>query len=90
MKIIIIDGAEIHNREELHDILKRELSLPDWYGRNLDALHDCLTDPRPEISLRILNKNALRDALGSYADAFFHVLRDSESDFFHWQEDNIK
>ncbi|GAA5151263.1 hypothetical protein GCM10023340_29850 [Nocardioides marinquilinus] len=26
----------------LHDVLARELGLPDWYGRNLDALADCL------------------------------------------------
>ena len=24
--------------------LGRELKFPDWYGANLDALHDCLTD----------------------------------------------
>lgn len=31
------------------DRILRELGLalhfPDWYGANLDALHDCLTDP---------------------------------------------
>lgn len=24
--------------------LKRDLDFPDWFGNNLDALHDCLTD----------------------------------------------
>jgi len=24
--------------------LKRDLDFPDWFGGNLDALHDCLTD----------------------------------------------
>jgi hypothetical protein len=24
--------------------LKRDLEFPDWFGGNLDALHDCLTD----------------------------------------------
>ena len=32
------------DKEVLHDTLARELALPDWYGRNLDALHDCLTE----------------------------------------------
>ena len=86
----VLDCAEIRTRNDLHDALMTLLPLPEWYGRNLDALHDCLTDPGPEISLRILHENALRDALGSYADAFFQVLRDSDSDFFHWQEDNIQ
>ncbi len=30
--------------EKAHDALARALSFPDYYGRNLDALHDCLTD----------------------------------------------
>lgn len=25
--------------------LGKALGFPEWYGRNLDALHDCLTDP---------------------------------------------
>lgn len=30
--------------EVLHE-LGRALGFPAWYGGNLDALHDCLTDP---------------------------------------------
>lgn len=25
--------------------LGKDLDFPDWYGANLDALHDCLTEP---------------------------------------------
>ena len=32
------------NREQLHDALSEALELPEWYGRSLDALYDCLTD----------------------------------------------
>lgn len=33
-----------------------EFDFPDWYGHNLDALYDCLTDPdwQPEGSLVLL------------------------------------
>ena len=30
--------------DELHTQLAQALSFPAWYGNNLDALHDCLTD----------------------------------------------
>ncbi len=43
MKQIVLDGAAITTAGQLHDALERELNLPAWYGRNLDALHDCLT-----------------------------------------------
>ena len=31
-------------REQLHDYLQEMLPLPEYYGRNLDALYDCLTE----------------------------------------------
>ena len=33
----LIDGAAIETREQLHDTLAQQLSLPEYYGRNLDA-----------------------------------------------------
>ena len=32
------------NRETAHEYLKEVLNLPEYYGKNLDALYDCLTD----------------------------------------------
>jgi len=40
---ILIDCAGIENRRQMHDLLREKLSLPMWYGGNLDALYDCLT-----------------------------------------------
>ena len=31
-------------RRQVHDYLMERLPLPEYYGRNLDALYDCLTD----------------------------------------------
>lgn len=50
---IILDGRTVDSRETLHQRLSELLHLPVWYGRNLDALHDCLTelrDPSPSAS----------------------------------------
>lgn len=44
MKRVELIGAQLADKERLHDILAERLELPDWYGRNLDALHDCLTE----------------------------------------------
>jgi len=44
--------------------LGRDLDFPDWYGRNLDALNDCLTDlawhSAPGYVIAIAGANALR------------------------------
>ena len=44
MDTIIIDGAAMTTRDAAHSHLALRLGLPDYYGRNLDALYDCLTE----------------------------------------------
>ena len=38
-------GASVSSREELFDMYARGLRFPDYFGRNWDALIDCLSDP---------------------------------------------
>lgn len=41
---ITIDCGGIATKQELHECIAEALDFPDWYGHNLDALMDCLTD----------------------------------------------
>jgi len=76
MKEITINCANIRTREELHNILARELDFPEWYGNNLDALHDCLTSICEETKLTFLHFSALPfPSMG-----LLNVLRDSEEE----------
>jgi RNAse (barnase) inhibitor barstar len=40
----ILDGAELVSKPAVLDGIAKVLSFPEWTGRNLDALYDCLTD----------------------------------------------
>ena len=40
--MIVLDGRRMADRHEMHAELKEKLSLPEYYGENLDALNDCL------------------------------------------------
>lgn len=75
--LVRIDGMEILSRDDLHDALSRQLSLPEYYGRNLDALYDCLTDLSEPTELHLAHKAELTANLGIYADVFETVLRDA-------------
>ena len=43
-KLYTVNLADVTSEDELHDRLGQILEAPEWYGRNMDALHDCLTD----------------------------------------------
>ena len=73
----VIDGSAIETREALHDELHRQLALPDYYGRTLDALYDCLTDLHEETELRVLHAAALEEHLGLYAGVMRRMLSDA-------------
>lgn len=40
----VIDGGELDSKRAMLDAIAAELSFPEWAGRNLDALYDCLLD----------------------------------------------
>ena len=39
-----VNFSEVNHYIEIHEVLKRDLDFPDYYGGNTDALWDCLTD----------------------------------------------
>ena len=80
-----MEGGNIRNREELHDALIRALNLPTWYGRNLDALYDCLTESKQDTELRLLHPARLEEALGGYARSLISVLRDAAAENPHFR-----
>ncbi|WP_335975951.1 MULTISPECIES: barstar family protein [Streptomycetaceae] len=42
--MLVLDLAGVGDRQEFMDRVSADLRLPDWFGRNWDALADCLTD----------------------------------------------
>ena len=74
METIRLDGAQLQNRKEAMELLGQALALPKWWGRNLDALYDCLTDLAEETEIRFRNEQALAEHLGNYAGALKKVI----------------
>lgn len=84
MNQITIDLTGIETREQLHRTLSEQLDLPIWYGKNLDALYDCLTSVFVDQHLTLIAPEALEDALGSYGQCFFHVLEAVQQENTHF------
>jgi len=74
---VFIDGTAVSSMADIHRILAEQLDFPAWYGNNLDALHDCLTDLTEEVGIYILHERELMAALGPAYPQLRRVLIDS-------------
>jgi RNAse (barnase) inhibitor barstar len=43
VQVAEIDGNEAHTLKAFYTKIARSLRFPDYFGKNLDALYDCLT-----------------------------------------------
>ena len=72
MREIILLGSMLTEVEKAHTYLAEELDFPNYYGRNLDALYDCLTDLR---DVRI--KLDLNGSDNEYLERILQVFEDA-------------
>ena len=72
----IIDFSGICDAKSIHQTLARTLNFPDWYGHNLDALYDCLTESPDEVHLVIKNW----DTGTPFSEGFQSVFENVQAD----------
>ena len=75
--MIVLDGNKMTTKTELHHEISFAFNFPNYYGKNLDALWDCLTEyvSLPE-SVVWKNFTHSQNYLGDYADKVFSVFED--------------
>ncbi len=85
MRKITLDLKKMASLPDLHKHLRRELALPVYYGANLDALYDCLTDITEDTQLLVPAAVADDANLGWYGQQFLQVLQDAAAVNEHLQ-----
>ena len=74
-KKLFLNARRMTTRESAHEHLKERLRLPEWYGKNLDALHDCLGEINEPTRIILRFSPVLEQALGEYGLSILRVLQ---------------
>lgn len=81
--LVRLPGTQLVNSESIYDHLHKCLEFPEYFGNNLDALYDCLTDLdwiyQKNIILFIdhFDEFASLDAQQNFCDEFIVCLYDA-------------
>ncbi|WP_103604386.1 barstar family protein [Campylobacter concisus] len=62
MKSVILDAKKMAEKEKMHEYFAKKFELPEYYGRNLDALFDCLCEISEPTFIKLKNENSLDDS----------------------------
>lgn len=75
-----LDGREMTDRATAHTYLAQQLNFPDYYGRNLDALYDLLTEGSFTQEIVFTHVEDMKEQLGIYGNTLLHTLQEAEND----------
>ena len=79
MKSVSLDAKKMVEKEKMHDYLAKKFDLPEYYGKNLDALFDCLCEINEPTLIKLKNENALEAGLKeSLTQLFLDVCAENE------------
>ena len=74
---VILEGAQMVDRVAVHNHLAQRLQLPSYYGRNLDALYDVLTELGEETTIILREPGIVARNLGKYGEALLSTLQEA-------------
>ena len=83
--LYIIDFTKVKYYLEMHEVIRKALDFPDYYGCNWDAFWDCLTDMYGEpINIRIIGIEVIERKFDNAAEKMLEILKE-----FKCEEDEV-
>ncbi len=77
-KLVILDCRELKDRTSSHEYLMDIMEFPEYYGKNLDALNDCLFEMREcDVILRAAKEVPLTGYTAKILDVFEDAAKEN-------------
>ncbi|MCI8659706.1 MAG: barstar family protein [Lachnospiraceae bacterium] len=84
MRKLLLDFCVTKNREQVQDYLALVFEFPDYYGKNLDALYDMLTENQEDICVGVFGLGERSDR----SEDLTRYLKRVRQVFWDAQEEN--
>ena len=84
VKRIVIDLSRSNYYDDVHETIKQALEFPAYYGKNLDALWDCLRDTfvkKLQWEISFVGTNQTNKELQPYITEVLKVFAQAEKAF---------
>jgi RNAse (barnase) inhibitor barstar len=83
-RFVFLDGNTCDTIDKCYITLQQQLSIPDYFGHNLDALEEVLADlewvTEEKVQIIVLNKEQLMVNTIDKKDAFLQILENVDNE----------
>ena len=89
MNEIILDGSKIENEQDFHKLMSKLLDFCPYYGANLEALRDRLSnDVERPVTIIWINSEQSKQYLGECFNRIIQIFEQSKQQDikFNWDE----
>ena len=82
MTEFVIDLKDVYSPDDLHARIAQTIPVPEYYGKNLDALYDVLTEPEygGECRIRFTGCDDLGEGMRRYLEAMKQMCGAAEEE----------
>ena len=71
---VVIDAGKLEERAAAHEYLKKIFAFPDYYGKNLDALYDLLSE-MTDLHIHLIHTDNASGYYGQVISVFLDLPR---------------
>ena len=78
MRKVVLNFDGMNSKEEIQEYLAEQMEFPFYYGKNLDALYDLLTERAGPTRIVIRRGDTLVSWLGDYGKSLIQTMLDAD------------